>query len=133
MNRGVPGRNRNAEGPAAGAPVAGTTAPGDTGAANGTSTPIKNLAGPNSPAPELWKVKPDPPAEPPPAITQEVLLRVPPSFFGGEVIYPTAPSVFVAVGRSGDQNDVREFWDLAAQEARRSTSRAASSSTSPMP
>jgi WD40 repeat protein len=41
---------------------------------------------------------------------------VPPSFFGGEVVYPTAPSVFVAVGRNGDQNDVREFWDLAARK-----------------
>ena len=77
---------------------------------------IKNLAGPNSPAPELWKVKPDPSAEQPPPITKDVMLRVPPSFFGGEVVYPTAPSVFVAVGRSGDQNDVREFWDLAARK-----------------
>ena len=45
-----------------------------------------------------------------------VLLRVPPSFFGGEVIYPTTPSVFVAVGRNGDRNDVREFWDLSARK-----------------
>ena len=84
--------------------------PGDT------SGSIKNLAAENSLAPSSGRSSQDPPAEQAPAITQEVLLRVPPSFFGGEVIYPTAPSVFVAVGRSGDQNDVREFWDLAARK-----------------
>jgi WD40 repeat protein len=82
----------------------------------GSSAPIKNLADPNAPAPELWKIKPDPAETQPPAITQDVLLRVPPSFFGGEVTYPTAPSVFVAVGRNGDQNDVREIWDLAGRK-----------------
>ena len=90
--------------------------PGGEGARQCAGGAIKNLAGPDSPAPELWKVKPDPSPETPPAITQEVLLRVPPSFFGGEVVYPTAPSVVVAVGRNGDQNDVREFWDLAARK-----------------
>ena len=77
---------------------------------------IKNLADPNGPAPELWKVKPDPYAEQPAEITGEILLRVPPSFFGGEVVYPTAPSVFVAVGRNGDQRDIREFWNLATRK-----------------
>jgi len=97
----------------------GAPAPGPAGnpvPGSETSGAIKNLAGPDSPAPELWKVKPDPPAEHPQPISQDILLRVPPSFFGGEVIYPTAPSSFVAVGRSGDQNDVREFWDLAAKK-----------------
>jgi hypothetical protein len=35
---------------------------------------------------------------------------------GGEVVYPTAPSVFVAVGRNGDQKDIREFWDLSTRK-----------------
>ncbi|MGC8640188.1 MAG: hypothetical protein ACP5XB_09975, partial [Isosphaeraceae bacterium] len=61
--------------------------------ARGSTSTIRNLAGPDSPAPDLWKVKVDPPAEPPAAITQDVLLPVPPSFFGGEVVYPTGPSV----------------------------------------
>jgi hypothetical protein len=87
-------------------------------AASGASSSgtIKNLADPNAPAPELWKVKPDPSESQPPVITQEVLLRVPPSFFGGEVTYPTAPSTFAAVGRNGDPNDVREVWDIAARK-----------------
>ena len=85
-------------------------------AASGSSGALTNLAGPDSPAPDLWNVKVDPPAKLPAAITHEVLLRVPPSFFGGEVVFPTGPSVFVAVGRNGDRNDVREFWDLAAKK-----------------
>jgi hypothetical protein len=114
MNRGAPGGNR--------APAANTDPNAATAGSSADSTkaeppsPIKNLADPNSPAPELWKVKADPPAEQPASITQDVLIRVPPSFFGGEVTYPTAPSVFVAAGRNGDQNDVREFWDLAAKK-----------------
>ena len=82
----------------------------------GPRVSIKNLADPNSPAPDLWKVKPDPAAEQPAEITQDILLHVPASFFGGEVTYPTAPSVFVAVGRNGDQKDVREFWDLSTRK-----------------
>jgi hypothetical protein len=105
MNRGLPGRNPAASAPAAAAPNA-NAAIGDIGTTRGTSAPIKNLADPNSPAPDLWKVKPGPPSEAPPAITQDVLLRVPPSFFGGEVICPSAPTVFVAVGRNGDRNDM---------------------------
>ncbi len=84
--------------------------------ANGSPGVIKNLADPNGPTPDLWKVKPDPAAEQPPEITQEILLHVPVSFFGGEVTYATAPSVFVAVGRNGDQRDVREFWDLSTRK-----------------
>jgi WD40 repeat protein len=115
MNRGAPGGNRPAPAPNPdpGAASAGWTADSTKGE---PASPIKNLADPNSPAPELWKIKPDPPEEQPASITQDVLLRVPPSFFGGEVTYPTAPSVFVAAGRNGDQNDVREFWDLAARK-----------------
>jgi len=92
MNQGTPVAN-----PAGPAPAAN---PNDR--ASGSSSAIKNLADPNSPAPELWKVKPDPAAEQPAEITQDVLLHVPASFFGGEVVYPTAPSVYVAVGRNGD-------------------------------
>ncbi len=103
MNQGATGGNAAGRAPAANAARNG----------NDSSGVIRNLADPNAPAPELWKVKPDPAAEQPPEITQEISLRVPPSFFGGEVVYPTAPSVFVAVGRNGDQKDVREIWDLA--------------------
>lgn len=39
-------------------------------------------------------------------------IPIPPSFWGGEVLYPSTPSPFVAVGRNGDQNDHREIWDL---------------------
>ena len=106
MNQGAPAAN-----PASSAPAANSN---DRG--GGSSSAIKNLADPNSPAPELWKVKPDPAAEQPAEITQDVLLHVPASFFGGEVVYPTAPSVFVAVGRNGDQKDVREFWDLSTRK-----------------
>src|SRR6516165_9540446 len=53
MNRSLPGRN-----PAAPAPTA--AAAGNPGTPGGSSTPIKSLADPNSPAPDLWKVKPDP-------------------------------------------------------------------------
>jgi hypothetical protein len=106
MNQGAPAAN-----PASSAPAANSNARG-----GGSSSAIKNLADPNSPAPELWKVKPDPVAEQPAEITQDVQLHVPASFFGGEVVYPTAPSVYVAVGRNGDQKDVREFWDLSTQK-----------------
>src|SRR5271166_2222695 len=70
MNRSAPAAN-----PASSAAAANTTEKG-----SGSSGAIKNLADPNSPAPELWKVKPDPAAEQPAEITQEVLLHVPPSF-----------------------------------------------------
>lgn len=107
-----PGMNRRA--PAAN--PAGSAAAANSGASSGGASAIKNLADPNSPAPELWKVKPDPATEQPAEITQNIQLHVPPSFFGGEVVYPTAPSVFVAVGRNGDQKDVREIWDLSTRK-----------------
>jgi hypothetical protein len=111
-SRGTQPANPARPGSGSNSPVA----PPSSSASPSSAGSIKNLAGPDSPAPELWKVKVDPPAETPPAVTQEINLRVPPSFFGGEVVYPTAPSVFVAVGRNGDQNDVREFWDLSARK-----------------
>lgn len=64
-------------------------------------------------APELWEVKPDPPSVVPPAVTQDIALRVPDSFGGSDVTYPTAPSVFVAVGGNRDGRSVRQVWDLA--------------------
>ncbi len=106
MNQGAPAAN-----PASSAPAANSNDRGD-----GSSSAIKNLAGPNSPAPAPLKVKPDLAAEQPAEITQDVLLHVPASFFGGEVVYPAAPSMFVAVGRNGDQKDVREFWDLSTRK-----------------
>ncbi|MDR3637593.1 MAG: PQQ-binding-like beta-propeller repeat protein [Isosphaeraceae bacterium] len=65
---------------------------------------------------ELWQLEVDPPAQPAPAVDDQIVLRVPPSFFGGDVVFPTAPSAFVAVGRNGDRNDVREVWNLAAKK-----------------
>src|SRR5208283_5405383 len=100
MNRGAPAAN-----PAGSAPAANSN-----DRAGGSSSAIKNLADPNGPAPELWKVKPDPAAEQPAEITQDVLLHVPASFFGGEVVYPTAPSVYVAVGRNGDQKELHGWF-----------------------
>jgi WD40 repeat protein len=107
MNRGAPAPNPNAT-------TAAPATPANT--SGGSSAPVKNLADPNAPAPELWKVKPDPPEHAVPAITGDIALRVPPSFFGGDVTYPSAPSSFVAVGRNGDQKDVRQVWDLATKK-----------------
>ena len=36
--------------------------------------------------------------------------------FGGEVVYPTASSVFVAVGDNSDAKRGREVWDLAKKK-----------------
>ena len=68
-------------------------------------------AGSSEPPPIRWSVKPDPAtALPKLPDDQEILIHVPPSFFGGEVTFPAAPSPFVAVGRNGDNQDVREIW-----------------------
>ncbi|QEH37264.1 hypothetical protein OJF2_58510 [Aquisphaera giovannonii] len=125
MNRGTPRNNNarpgnngaNATPPSNANPAGNPAAAGpDAAGAAGASAPVTNLADPSAPAPELWKVKPDPPEQKPAEIAPDVLLRVPPSFFGGDVTFPTAPSSFVAVGRNGDQNDIREVWDLAAKK-----------------
>ncbi len=81
------------------------------GAAKGGRAPQVLGAGP-----DLWKVQTDPPEQPAPAIEDNVMLRVPPSFFGGDVTFPTSPSPFVAVGRNGGANEVREIWDLVAKK-----------------
>ncbi len=118
MNRGVPPRNNNN---AAGGALPNPNAPNALGGTDNATAPadsgvVKNIADPNAPAPELWKVKPDPAPSQPADIAPDVVLHVPPSFFGGDVTFPTAPSSCVAVGRNGDANDVREVWDLAAKK-----------------
>jgi RNA polymerase sigma factor (sigma-70 family) len=65
---------------------------------------------------ELWEVKPDPTGKPLPEVKDGLKLRVPDSFGGGDVVYPTAPSPFVAVGGNSDRNRVRQVWDLVTQK-----------------
>lgn len=71
-------------------------------------------------APEVaaWRVVPDPPPSPPGIQAgQEVEIPIPASFPSGpEVIYPTTPSPFVAVGRNGGPDEVREVWDLRTNQ-----------------
>jgi WD40 repeat protein len=60
-----------------------------------------------------WKVKPDPaPKDLDTRKIGDVSVKVPPSFFGGEVTLPATPSPFVAVGSNGGDNEVREVYDL---------------------
>lgn len=66
--------------------------------------------------PDIWEVKPDPPSVVPPALTQDIALRVPDSFGQNDVVYPTAPSVFVAVGGNGNRSGSRQIWDLASRK-----------------
>ena len=41
---------------------------------------------------------------------------MPVSFFDGDIILPATPSPFIAVGRNGDGNEIREIWDLSQKK-----------------
>src|SRR6185312_3297853 len=77
---------------------------------------ISVTAGEAGPAPGAlggWHVTVDPaPAAWDDSAGRDAVIPIPPSFRGGEVLLPSPPSPFVAVGQNEHDRDVRVFWDL---------------------
>lgn len=68
--------------------------------------------------PTLWKVQADPPAE---AVdlsgVKDFNVAIPARFDHRNVVFPTAPSRFVVVGRNDNDKEARELWDLTTGKA----------------
>ena len=66
----------------------------------------------------LWKLKVDPPGTPTAApATKEFSIPFPANFGGGgEALYPSTPSPFVAIGKNVFDNDARQVWDLSTKK-----------------
>jgi WD40 repeat protein len=65
-----------------------------------------------------WKMKVDPPtvAVAAPA-SKDFAIPFPANFGGGgEAVYPSTPSPFVAIGKNAFDNDVRQIWDLSTRK-----------------
>lgn len=65
-----------------------------------------------------WKLKVDPPAQAPTApASKDFAIPFPANFGGGgEAVYPSSPSPFVAIGKNAFDNDVRQVWDLSTRK-----------------
>jgi WD40 repeat protein len=60
-----------------------------------------------------WKVVADPPSIPLTSTVKDLAIPIPQGFGqGAEARFPSTPSPFVAVGKNGWDNDIREIWDL---------------------
>ncbi len=65
-----------------------------------------------------WTLKVDPPAQAPAKATVKPFVIPFPANFGhgNEALYPSTPSSFVAIGKNGFDNDVRQVWDLSTKK-----------------
>jgi WD40 repeat protein len=65
-----------------------------------------------------WSAKVDPPASPPPRpASTDYAIPFPTNLGGGgEVLYPSTASSFVAIGKNLFPNDVRQVWDLSTKK-----------------
>ncbi len=60
-----------------------------------------------------WKVTVDPPVLPLTTTVKDLAIPIPQGFgHGAEARFSSTPSPFVAVGKNGWDNDIREIWDL---------------------
>lgn len=65
---------------------------------------------PEPPAPMAWRLQPDPGA--PIRLARAPEKGIPVKIWGTDLIYPSTPSPFVAVGTNIVADDAREIWDL---------------------
>ena len=65
-----------------------------------------------------WTLKVDPPGTPPSApASKDFAIPFPANFGGGgEVLYPSTPGPFVAIGKNFFDNDVRQVWDVSTRK-----------------
>lgn len=110
--------------PGAGSFAGGAAAPRDSSPKTPRFTPGAAL-GKNSGAaggfgsgPSLWNVQADPPAQPVDlAAVKDVNVAIPADFDHMNVVFPTAPSPFVVVGRNNSDKESRELWNLNEKKA----------------
>ncbi|MFO0956229.1 MAG: hypothetical protein U0800_02050 [Isosphaeraceae bacterium] len=98
------------------APNAPRFTPGGGFSGGGNAT--KGAGGGFGSGPSLWNVAVDPPAQPVDLSgVKDISIAIPADYDSRNVVFPTAPSPFVVVGRNNTDKESRELWDLTAKKA----------------